>query len=750
MKPTKTHLPQRVVLSIIAAIVLLGIPAASAASYSATVLADNPIAYYRLEELTGTAAADSSSSGAFPGTYNPNGIYPQLGQPGIDTNSISLQAATASSVTAGYYPEFNPQGPFSFEVWARPTSAPTGGDYRCPIGNFGGWNTGGGNGSGWYVYQTPSPGSTLAFIMQGTPVWIGTGYSLFNWYHLVGTYDGTNGSFYVNGQLVGAPVAATGYVVNPANPLGIGQRGDGYGGWDGNLDEVAIYTNALTAAQVLAHYQVGTNSFRAPPTPPSIRQDPASTTNYAGHVVQFTVLADGTPPLAYQWYKGTSPVGGATTTALSFTCAVPDNNTTYSVVVTNDYGSKTSAVATLTVSTGLAIDLQPTSITRNEGSHSTAAFLVVAEGALPLSYQWYKGASIIPGATSQTLWLSGLGMADDQTTYYARVSNLYTDTNSDPATLTVQARAVSVPVTRYAKVVMADGPVAYWRLDEPEGSSTAVDAAGSFDGTYNAGSGSFTFGVTNGVPHETNAGVFVTSGATVNIPYALELNPWGPFTAEGWFRPASIAANGNDYRTAFSSMYNVGGVGPTGWLLYQQGNNTWAWVPYGGNWANAFIVDTMDPIVANNWYYIALTYDGAAFTVYVNGVARASAAYGGFVQNGNVPSIPAGYNYTYSGSGPTVLGWRSDIDFNPFQGTIDDVAFYHKALTAEQVQLHYLNVVKLTISKSANDIVLSWPFGSLQAAPAVTGTYTNIIGAASPYTNTPSASKVFYRVQTQP
>jgi hypothetical protein len=734
-------------LAVLATLALLGPPAVKAATYSATVRADNPLAYYRLEETSGGTAADSSASGLYPATYNINGAYPELGQPGIDINSISLQAATPTSVTAGYYPEFNPQGPFSFEVWVRPTSAPTGCDYRCPIGNFGGWGSGGGNGSGWYVYQTPNPGSGFAFIIPQTGVWITSGYSLYTWYHMVGTYDGTTASFYINGTLL-ATQAASGYLANPGFALGIGQRADGYGFFDGNLDEVAIYTHALTLAQVQAHYQVGTNSFRTPPVPATVRQDPASTTNYAGHTVQFTVLADGTLPLAYQWYKGSSVIGGATTTAYAFTCAPADNGNSYKVVVTNSYGSATSAVATLAVSTGLLIDSQPTSIARNAGSK--AAFQVVAEGALPLSYQWYKGASLIPGATDKTLWLSSIALTDDGSTYSAKVSNPYTFTTSDPATLNVQARAVTVPATGYAKVVLADDPVAFWRLDEPADSSTAVDAAGSFDGTYVAGAGTFAFAVPTGIPHETNRAVRIATGATVQVPYALELNPSGPFTYEGWVQPASLAADGNDYRTVFSSMYNLGGVGPTGWLLYQQGNNTWAWVPYGGFWANVFLPDTTEVIVANQWYHLALTYDGTTFTLYVNGVARTSGTYGGFVQNGDVPTGGAGtYNYTYNGSGPTVLGWRSDAGFNPFAGAMDDVAVYNKALTAQQVQTHFLNTVRLTLTRSGNNVVLSWPFGTLQSGPAVTGTYTNVPNVTSPLTNAPSQAAKFYRVQVQ-
>jgi hypothetical protein len=197
-------------------------------------------------------------------------------------------------------------------------------------------------------------------------------------------------------------------------------------------------------------------------------------------------------------------------------------------------------------------------------------------------------------------------------------------------------------------------------------------------------------------------------------------------------------------------MYNVGWVGPTGWLLYQQGNNTWAWVSYGANWASTFIVDTAETIVANQWYYIALTYDGSLFTLYVNGVAKSSAPYSGFVQNGDVPAGGLGsYHYNYDGSGATILGWRSDVGFNPFEGTIDDVAFYNKALTPQQVQGHYLARPRLDIKKYGGRAVLSWPFGTLEAAPAVTGTYTNVTTATSPYTNVLGGAAMFYRVKIQ-
>jgi hypothetical protein len=58
-----------------------------------------------------------------------------------------------------------------------------------------------------------------------------------------------------------------------------------------------------------------------------------------------------------------------------------------------------------------------------------------------------------------------------------------------------------------------------------------------------------------------------------------------------------------------------------------------------------------------------------------------------------------------------------------------------------------------TAFKSAGrpPVVFSWgnPSFSLSAAPTATGVYTNVPGAASPYTNTVSGSQTFFRLQAQ-
>ncbi len=83
--------------------------------------------------------------------------------------------------------------------------------------------------------------------------------------------------------------------------------------------------------------------------PPSITLDPQSQTVAQGSNVTFTVTADGTAPLAYQWRFGSTNIAGATTNSYTRMNSQPADAGSYCVVVTNAAGSRTSSTATLTV-----------------------------------------------------------------------------------------------------------------------------------------------------------------------------------------------------------------------------------------------------------------------------------------------------------------------------------------------------------------------------------------------------------------
>ena len=86
--------------------------------------------------------------------------------------------------------------------------------------------------------------------------------------------------------------------------------------------------------------------------PPSINLQPQDQPLSAGQDATFTVLAGGSAPLHYQWYFNTNTLlNGFTNTSLTVTNAQTNNAGGYSVIVTNNYGAATSAVATLAVIT---------------------------------------------------------------------------------------------------------------------------------------------------------------------------------------------------------------------------------------------------------------------------------------------------------------------------------------------------------------------------------------------------------------
>jgi hypothetical protein len=771
MKPSNQALARSFLVLASAATSIFSVASAQAASYSSTVLGDSPVAYYRLEELPGATTATDSSGNAFDAIYSydldTNSVpdYPVLGLPGIDTNCILFRLYTDDAsvthrgfVSIPFHPELSPVtgdgqhgAPFSVECWVKALGQPA--DYSIPLAMFGRYESGVyNNASGWNFYQSPGPNSFWIFNVKNGTFAQAAGVPIqpLQWYHLAGTFDGSTFVFYVNGVAQVTSGGVTTYLAdhNFDGQIGAGDN-TGFLAFNGSVDEVAFYTNALTAAKIMNHYQVGTNSFSGRAFPPTIFQEPASITVSSGSTAKFTVVADGATPLSYKWLRNGNAISGATTNPLSFTANFnTDNGANFSVILSNSFGSVTSAVATLTVVGTLSIDYNPFSITRQAGSNSMAAFRVVASGATPISYQWYKVSggttSTIAGATSDTLWVSNLQLSDSGNAYFAHVTNAFVVTNSGQATLTVNARAVNVPITGYARIVVADRPTAYWRLDEGPGSTTAVDAVGSFDGAY-AGGVDLTFNWATGIPHETDPAVHLTNSATVTVPYALELNPvTGPWSAEFWLEPTS--QDPIDYRTPISSLWNKNLAGTTlfGWNLYQHPQSYWTYNPFNGGAGGGFISDGADhPLVTNSWYHIVITDDLTNQRMYVNNKLQVNVLRGPlFIANG-INGDPA------VAGGPTTFGIRSDNVFGQWDGGIDEVAFYNYALNTQQIQNHFLNNVRLAISKVGNNVVLTWPVGTLQAAPVVTGTYTNVTGASSPYTTTVSGSATYYRLQVQ-
>ncbi len=176
--------------------------------------------------------------------------------------------------------------------------------------------------------------------------------------------------------------------------------------------------------------------------PPTIAANPQSAVRLQGESVSFTVTVNGSTPLSYQWQKNLSNIPGATSASHSIASVQTNDAGSFRCVITNPYGSVTSAAATLTVNvpapTPAAITANPQSLARSVGQ--SAVFAVTATGSAPLVYQWQKNLSNISGATSSSYSIASV-QTNDGGNFRCVVSNAFGAATSSVATLTVSAAA---------------------------------------------------------------------------------------------------------------------------------------------------------------------------------------------------------------------------------------------------------------------------------------------------------------------
>jgi len=198
---------------------------------------------------------------------------------------------------------------------------------------------------------------------------------------------------------------------------------------------VSITSNAGPSPLIIALSGTGATAAVAP----TITTQPASQTVTAGQTATFSVTANGTAPLNYQWKKNGASISGATgTTYTTPATTTSDNGSTFTVVVTNSTGSATSNAAALTVNAGAVaptISTQPASQTVTAGQ--TATFSVAANGTAPLNYQWKKNGASISGATGTTYTTPATTTSDNGSTFTVVVTNSAGSATSDSAILTV-------------------------------------------------------------------------------------------------------------------------------------------------------------------------------------------------------------------------------------------------------------------------------------------------------------------------
>ena len=160
----------------------------------------------------------------------------------------------------------------------------------------------------------------------------------------------------------------------------------------------------------------------------------------AGHGAVIIPLLSGSLPMSFQWYFNGSPLSGQTNKWLALNSLQSSQSGNYQLIVSNNYGSATSPVTTITIGQPPAIVLQPADQSVVLGN--TATFGAPVFGDAPLGCQWwFNGAPLmdngrINGSTTTNLTIANI-QTNDAGTYQLVATNNYGTATSTAATLTV-------------------------------------------------------------------------------------------------------------------------------------------------------------------------------------------------------------------------------------------------------------------------------------------------------------------------
>ncbi len=229
-------------------------------AYRQAVLADGPVAYWRLDEISGSTAKDSSGNG-LDLNIEQGVVVGETGALACDSDvAMGFANADVGHLAALTDPAFEPKNALSFEFWMLQSGSVINNEKPLWYGDayfspWGAWGFGRVMDEPTFDFHVNLAGAaagvhTAALVLQNT------------WYYVAATYDGTTLRVYVDGVLdaQASPPEILGGPITYGNDKGIavgGCYGAGCSTFNGKIDEVAIYDKVLSTDRIAAHYAAG-------------------------------------------------------------------------------------------------------------------------------------------------------------------------------------------------------------------------------------------------------------------------------------------------------------------------------------------------------------------------------------------------------------------------------------------------------------------------------------------------------------
>jgi hypothetical protein len=245
--------------------------------------------------------------------------------------------------------------------------------------------------------------------------------------------------------------------------------------------------------------------------------------------------------------------------------------------------------------------------------------------------------------------------------------------------------------------------VGFWHMD-----GDWSDSSGN--GSHGTAYGGTTFSTDRS--DGTTAGSFDGVANRVTIPDAPLFQNMQYITAEAWIKPAIIKSPGawTTSRQSIISFKEVDSMtaGAVLALPEDSPDKIRFWVNINNTWYAATGSTVISP---NTWYHVVGTYNGSEIVVYVNGVVDGRQAVSGKMKNG---------------ASSWTIGARASNNMNWFNGLIDKVALYKRALTAQEILGHFNDIPHVAIASPGQAV--KYKPGEIGTA---TVTVTHPVGVSS-------------------
>ena len=660
---------------------------------SATVAGGPPVASYGFDAGSGTTAADQSGNANTGTLTNATWAGAAAGKFG---NALSFNG-TSASVSVADSSSLDLTNGMTIEGWVKPTTS-----------------------SGWQTLIVKERPGDLVYGLYASSatnrpqsqVTIGSTARLLDgtatvpagsWTHLAATYDGTTQRLYVNGTQV-STLAVAGTIVTSSSPVKIGGNSI-WGEWfNGLIDEVRIYNRALSAGEIQADMNTSVSSpdASAPGAPGTL-----TATGGLGQIgLGWGAATDNVGVVKYDVYRATSagftPSAAnriAQPTGLNYTDSGLVAGTYYYKVAAEDaagnvgpVGNEANAAATAdttppTAPSSLTATATPGQVALSWGASTDAGGIA--------HYNVYRSTTtgFTPSTANRIAQPTGLSYTDAGLapgTYYYKVTA--EDNAANPSAGSNEASAT-----------VAAGPppglVGAWGFDEGSGTTTADQSGNGNNGSLTnatwAGAAAGKFG---------NALSFNGTNASVSVPDSASLHLTTGMTLEAWVKPTTLSA----YDT----------------VVFKERTGYYAGALYAntdGNRPSANVFTSADSeirgtaqLTLNTWTHLAATYDGTVLALYVNGTQTAT-----LLASGQI----------ISSTSPLKFGGNA-IWGEYFNGLIDEVRVYNRALTQAQIQADMNQAITNPDSTPPSAPGTLTATGSLTSAQLSWGAATDNVGVA--------------------